>query len=70
MSSNKTTQFTCPRCNSKGELIVWNSINADINPELKDDLISGELLIGNVLTVVKYFLPYTHFYTTIWLENI
>lgn len=43
MSLNKQKVFTCPKCKSKGELIMWDSINSAINPELKESILRGDL---------------------------
>ncbi len=43
MSKLRITEFKCPQCGATGEYKVWDSINVDLNPELKEGLLSGEL---------------------------
>lgn len=43
MSECSKEQVTCPRCHYDSPMTVWNSINADLDPELKEKLLDGEL---------------------------
>ena len=43
MSKQQTQTIACPGCGSAGEFVLWNSINADLDPQAKDDLMSGSL---------------------------
>lgn len=43
MSERREEQVTCPRCHYDSPMTVWNSINADLDPELKEKLLDGEL---------------------------
>lgn len=43
MSECRTEQIKCPRCHYDSPMTVWNSINADLDPELKEKFLSGEL---------------------------
>lgn len=43
MSKCSKEQVTCPRCHYDSPMTVWNSINADLDPELKEKLLDGEL---------------------------
>lgn len=43
MSKKRIEQITCPECGHTGEFPVWDSLNADLDPEAKDDLMSGKL---------------------------
>lgn len=43
MSESRTEQIKCPRCHYDSPMTVWNSINADLDPELKEKLLDGEL---------------------------
>lgn len=45
MSKSHIEEITCPRCHERGEFEVWDSINADLNPDLKERLFSNELFI-------------------------
>lgn len=43
MSECRTEQITCPRCHYDSPMTVWNSINADLDPELKEKFLDGDL---------------------------
>lgn len=43
MSECSKEQIKCPRCHYDSPMTVWNSINSDLNPELKEKLLDGEL---------------------------
>ena len=36
MSAPITDQFTCPQCGENGPLTVWNSVNVDLDPSVRD----------------------------------
>ena len=36
MSAPTTDQFTCPQCGENGPLTVWNSVNVDLDPSVRD----------------------------------
>lgn len=44
MSRFRKENITCPKCGKESEFIVWESINTMLDPKLKDQLMSGELL--------------------------
>lgn len=43
MSECQVKQIKCPRCHYDSPMTVWNSINTDIDCQLKDKLLNGEL---------------------------
>lgn len=43
MSKLRIEKFECPKCGTEGEFRIWDSINVDLDPELKEKLLSGEL---------------------------
>ncbi|MEP2775459.1 MAG: CpXC domain-containing protein [Luteolibacter sp.] len=43
MSKKHLETITCPDCGHTGDFPIWDSLNADLNPEAKDELISGKL---------------------------
>lgn len=43
MSECSIEQVKCPRCHNNTPMTIWNSINADLNPELKEKLLNREL---------------------------
>ena len=43
MSSFRNIKITCPACNSEGAYTVWDSVNVDLNPELKSKVMNGSL---------------------------
>jgi len=45
MSEMRTVDWACPKCSTKCKITIWNSINVDLDPELKDKIFSDELFI-------------------------
>lgn len=43
MSECRTEQITCPRCHYDSSMTVWNSINVDLDPEIKEKFLDGDL---------------------------
>ena len=43
MSSCNTSQIPCPKCQHRQDFTTWNSVNVDLDPSLRDRLLSGEL---------------------------
>ena len=44
MSKDNQTTVKCPKCGHEASFRIWESINTDINPELKEKVRSGEIL--------------------------
>lgn len=42
MSSYNKSNTICPKCGKEIEVKIWDSINADLNPEMKREILSGE----------------------------
>lgn len=43
MSECRQEQITCPHCQCNSPMTVWESINVTLDPEIKDQLLNGEL---------------------------
>lgn len=43
MSKFSYSQVTCPKCNKIKKVKIWDSINIDLDPEEKENIISGKL---------------------------
>jgi hypothetical protein len=43
MTITRIVEVSCPSCGSTGEATVCNSINAQLNPELKKQLLEGKV---------------------------
>lgn len=43
MSMERTESITCPKCGKVSDFIVWDSLNADIDPEAQEQLIDGSI---------------------------
>lgn len=43
MSKPSTTEITCPKCRSVFEITYWASVNATLNPELREQVLSGSI---------------------------
>lgn len=45
MSKHCIEHIACPQCSSKGEFIIWESVNVDLNPELRDKIFKDETFL-------------------------
>lgn len=52
MSKSTLRTFVCPKCEKEYEIITWDSINATLDPELKERLYHNEIF--------KYECPHCH----------
>ena len=43
MSLKNTQKIKCPDCGTEGEFTIWQSINTKLNPQAKEELLSGKL---------------------------
>jgi hypothetical protein len=43
MSRQHPTEVECPECKAKVNTIIWSSLNVQINPEAKKDLLEGKI---------------------------
>jgi len=43
MSNHKIVALECPACKTEYDITYWQSLNAEIDPEAKEKLLSGEL---------------------------
>lgn len=43
MSKERQEKITCPECGQECEITIWDSLNADIDPEAKAQLLNGTL---------------------------
>lgn len=50
MSIYRNTKVTCPRCNSINDVLIWETINSQLNPEAKEKLLSHDI---NKLKCIK-----------------
>lgn len=45
MSLEQKETITCPHCQKEGEFKIFSSVNTNINPELKEKIITGEIFV-------------------------
>lgn len=45
MSKSHKTRIICPNCQTPGEFEIWDSINANLDPELREKLFSEDIFI-------------------------
>ena len=63
MSSFRNIKITCPACNKEGEYTVWDSVNVDLDPELKSKVMDGSLFTWACPNCKKSFnAPYSFLY--------
>ncbi len=43
MSMESSESIKCPKCGADQEVIVWSSLNVDLDPELRARLFNGEI---------------------------
>ena len=36
-------EVECPECGKKNKITLWNTVNARLNPEIRDDLLNGKI---------------------------
>jgi hypothetical protein len=47
MSSFRNIKINCPDCNTEGAYTAWDSVNVDLNPELKSKVMEAPFLHGS-----------------------
>ena len=47
MSIERKEIVTCPKCSKESDYIIWESLNGDLNPEAKQELMDGTLFQFN-----------------------
>ena len=63
MSSFRNIKITCPDCNTEGTYTVWDSVNVDLDPELKSKVMDGSLFTWVCPNCKKSFnAPYSFLY--------
>lgn len=63
MSSFRNIKITCPDCNTEGTYTVWDSVNVDLDPELKSKVMDGSLFTWVCPNCKKNFnAPYSFLY--------
>lgn len=63
MSKARTEIIDCPACKGKGEFQMWDSVNVDLDPELKEKIFTEELFVWVCPHCgVKVFIPYGFIY--------
>ena len=63
MSSFRNIKTTCPACNTEGPYTIWDSVNVDLDPELKSKVMDGSLFTWVCLNCKKSFnAPYSFLY--------
>jgi hypothetical protein len=45
MSMANTIKLSCPKCKNTQEVVVWESLNVSLDPELRNKLVCGEINI-------------------------
>nr|WP_315020855.1 CpXC domain-containing protein [uncultured Aminipila sp.] len=45
MSKCTTNEVSCPECENKQNFVTWQNIIADLDPELKEKVLNGELFV-------------------------
>jgi len=82
MTMSRSIEIDCPNCGSEQNVMIWETINTDVNPDLNQKLFEGQI---NVLQCqkcgTKAFIPvpllyhdmakrfYVQFYPFDWIEN-
>ena len=63
MSSFRNIKITCPACNTEGPYTIWDSVNVDLDPELKSKVMDGSLFTWVCPNCKKSFnAPYSFLY--------
>jgi tetrahydromethanopterin S-methyltransferase subunit H len=51
MTIKRKVKDKCPACGTVNDLVIWNSINAQVNPKDRDALLNGKI---NLFTCSNY----------------
>jgi len=43
MSLERNEWITCPKCNNRQQVTVWESLNVTLNPKLREGLLTGKV---------------------------
>lgn len=43
MSSKEKIQVACPKCSNEQSVIIWKSVNVQLSPDAKEQVLGGEL---------------------------
>lgn len=63
MSSFRNIKINCPDCNTEGPYTVWDSVNVDLDLELKSKVMDGSLFTWVCPNCKKSFnAPYSFLY--------
>lgn len=63
MSSFRNIKITCPACNMEGPYTIWDSVNVDLDPELKSKVMDGSFFKWVCPNCKKSFdAPYSFLY--------
>ena len=63
MSSFRNVKITCPDCNTEGPYTIWDSVNVDLDPEMKSKVMDGSLFEWTCPNCGKTFnAPYSFLY--------
>ena len=58
MSQERKEIIKCPKCGAEGDFTLWESINVDLNPELKEQILNEELFLWTCPRCgAKVFVP-------------
>jgi Zn ribbon nucleic-acid-binding protein len=49
MSKSSDISYTCPRCQKQSRFTIWQSINVDLDPSLKQKVMDGSLFVFHCL---------------------
>ena len=47
MSKHRKESIVCPGCGNKQDIIIWESLNAELSPEAKRKLLDGDFFVFN-----------------------
>lgn len=45
MSKRKSVKITCPKCKKESDYQIWESINVQIDPDMKEKVLNGEAFL-------------------------
>lgn len=63
MSNFREIKITCPICNEEHGYTIWDSINVQVNPEMKDQILNKKLFDWECPKCGNYFnIPYGFIY--------
>ena len=63
MSQQRNAEVKCPQCGRPGTFVAWDSVNVDLDPEMRDSILSEDIFVWTCPHCgAKVYYPYSFLY--------